>query len=146
MSVGPEASQAPPHLKQSISSCQENPGAGESKLLAGSPGKVLTYVDLEATLPVDPESLERDTHTPPPHPTVVSDLTFSRTHPSTSCHPQASLWFLLDQATQACCSRPLLPKSGIFSPAVCIQMLLSLFNEGSPDPSPLLAWLVLSTI
>ena len=28
------------------------------------------------------------------------------------------------------------PESGIFSPAVCIQMLLSLFNEGSPDPQP----------
>lgn len=125
--MGPEASQAPPHLNQSISSCQESPGAGESKLLARSPGKVLIYVDLEATLQVDPESLER--HPPSP---LVPDLTFSHPHPSTSCHPQASSWFLLDQAAQACCSRPLVPLSLESFPQLSASRCYSVFSMRAP--------------
>lgn len=137
MSVGAEASQAPPHLNQSISSCQENPGTGESKLLAGSPGKVLTYVDLEATLPVDPESLERHTHRPP---TPLWSLTppsptLTLLPPATPKLPHGSSWTrqLKPAARGLCCpsleSFPQLSASRCYSvfsvrapltPALCL--------------------------
>ena len=111
-------------------------------MLAGSPGKVLTYVDLEPTLPVDPESLAG-----PSPSTLVPDLTFSHPYPSTSCHPHASSWFPLDQAAQACCSRPLLPLSlesfpqlspsrcySVFSMRAPLTPALCLTPEGTPSP------------
>ena len=67
---------------------EEALGAGVGKLLAGSPGKGLIYMDLESTLPVAPESLWG---LPPKSPLTSP--------PPSSCHPQASSGFLLDQAT-----------------------------------------------
>lgn len=117
---------------------EEALGAGVGKLLTGSPGKGLIYMDLESTLPVAPESLWG---LPPKSPLTSP--------PPSSCHPQASSGFLLDQATPGLILKAFAaPVSGISSRGVCIQIFTQglLFDERSPGPSPLLSWLAHSTI